>query len=42
MVKEKVERASARRTNNARKDTVAAKYSAIVTMKNTAAMRSIP
>jgi hypothetical protein len=42
MVREKVDRASARRTSNARKDTVAAKYNAIVTMKNTAAMRSIP
>ncbi len=42
IVSETVERASARRTNRARKDTVAVKYSAIVTMKNTAAMRSIP
>ena len=41
-VRENVERASALRTNNARKDTVAAKYNAIVTMKNTAAMKSIP
>jgi hypothetical protein len=42
IVSENVESASARRTNRARKDTVAAKYSAIVTIKNTAAMRSIP
>jgi hypothetical protein len=42
MVREKVDSASDRRTNRARKDTVAAKYRAIVTMKNTAAMRSIP
>jgi hypothetical protein len=42
IVSAKVERASARRSSRARKDTVAAKYSAIVTMKNTAVMKSIP
>jgi hypothetical protein len=42
IVSETVDRASALRTNRARKDTVAAKYKAIVSMKNTAAMRSIP